>query len=251
MLARRIIPCLDIRAGRVVKGVGFQNLRDQGDPVACASRYMATGADELCFLDVTASIEERPLLLDLVRRLSCVLFIPFSVGGGVRSVDDARALLRAGADKISVNTAAVERPALLGELAEAFGNQCVVLSVDAARIGDAWMVTTHGGRTPTGRSVQAWVAEAVERGAGEILLNCIPTDGVRAGFDLELCTMVARAVAVPVIASGGAGSAEHFVELFTQAPVQAALAASIFHDGSLTPLDIKQRLAAAGVEARL
>ena len=251
MLTRRIIPCLDIRAGRVVKGVGFQNLRDVGDPVECAQAYMESGADELCFLDVTASIEDRPLLVDLVRRLSRVLFIPFSVGGGVGSVDDGRALLRAGADKISVNTAAVRRPELLSELAAAFGNQCVVLSIDAMREGDDWRVITHGGRQKTEMDVIDWVKRAVELGAGEILLNCIETDGVRGGFELDLTDRVAGAVSVPVIASGGAGSAEDFVALFTRSRAHAGLAASIFHDRSLTPNDIKRTLAAAGVEVRL
>jgi len=251
MLTRRIIPCLDIRGDRVVKGVRFQGLRDAGDPLERARRYAETGADEISFLDVTASIEDRPLLLDLLARLSRVLFIPFCVGGGVRQVDDARDLLRAGADKIGVNTAAVQRPELLSELAGAFGAQCVVLSIDALRQGEQWVVTTHGGREVTSRNVLDWARRAVELGAGEILLNCIDTDGVRGGFELELTDRVARAVPVPVIASGGAGNTRHFVELFTQTAAQAALAASIFHDGSLTPDDIKQALQLAGVEVRL
>jgi cyclase len=250
VLTRRIIPCLDIQGGRVVKGVTFSNLRDAGDPLERAQMYMNTGADELCFLDVTASIEDRPLLFDLLRRLSEVLFIPFSVGGGVRSVEDARSLLRAGADKISINTAAVNRPEVLGELAAAFGAQCVVLSVDALKAGSDWVVTTHGGRMRTKHRVLDWVKEAAERGAGEILLNCIDTDGKRAGFELDLTAQVADAVHVPVIASGGAGNAADFVALFTRTGAQAGLAASIFHDGTLTPQKIKDDLAAAGVEVR-
>ncbi|MCB9850139.1 MAG: imidazole glycerol phosphate synthase subunit HisF [Phycisphaerales bacterium] len=251
MLTRRIIPCLDIRGDRVVKGVKFQNLRDAGDPLERARAYMDAGADELCFLDVTASLEDRPLLLELLQRLSRVLFIPFSVGGGVRSVDDARDLLRSGADKVGVNTAAVSRPDLLNELARAFGNQCVVLSIDTRRDGDEWYVTTHGGRELTNRTARAWATEAVERGAGEILLNCIDTDGVRGGFELSLTDEIAALVPVPVIASGGAGSPQHFVDLFTKTGAQAGLAASIFHDGSTTPNDIKRALQSAGVEVRL
>jgi cyclase len=251
VLTRRIIPCLDIRGNRVVKGVQFADLRDAGDPLERAARYVQAGADEICFLDVTASLEERPLLLDLLVRLSRVLFVPFSVGGGVRRVTDAHDLLRAGADKIGVNTAAVQRPDLLGELALAFGVQCVVLSIDARRVGDDWRVTTHGGRELTERRALDWAQEAVERGAGEILLNCIDTDGVRNGFELELTDRVAQAVHVPVIASGGAGSPQHFVDLFKQTAAQAALAASIFHDGTTTPHEIKCALHDAGVEVRL
>ncbi|MEZ6085904.1 MAG: imidazole glycerol phosphate synthase subunit HisF [Phycisphaerae bacterium] len=251
MLARRIIPCLDIREGRVVKGVAFKNLRDAGDPVERARAYMAGGADELCFLDVTASIEDRPLLIDLIRKLSKVLFIPFTVGGGVRSVDDAKALLRAGADKVGVNTAAVTRPALVAELARQFGNQCVVLSIDALGQGDDAMVTTHGGREVTDRTVCDWAREAVELGAGEILLNSVDADGARSGFATALVERVIDAVSVPVIASGGAGSAADFVELFTKTRAHAGLAASIFHDGSTTPNDVKKVLKNKGVEVRL
>ena len=251
MLTRRIIPCLDIRGERVVKGVQFQNLRDAGDPLERAARYMDAGADELCFLDVTASLEERPLLLALIKRLSRVLFIPFSVGGGVRSVEDAYELLRAGADKIGVNTAAVERPGLLGELADAFGRQCVVLSIDTKLVDGVWYVTTHGSRELSSRRALDWVREGVERGAGEILLKCIDTDGVRGGFRLDLTEQVVGTVEVPVIASGGAGGAEHFVELFTRTGAHAGLAASIFHDGTTTPSAVKQALRAAGVEVRL
>jgi cyclase len=251
MLTRRIIPCLDIRADRVVKGVRFEQLRDAGDPLALAQSYMRDGADELCFLDVTASLEDRPLLLDLLARLARALFIPFSVGGGVRQVDDARQLLRAGADKIGVNTAAVRRPELLTELADAFGNQCVICSIDARRHAGDWFVTTHGGRELTERRVGDWAREAVDRGAGEILLNCIDTDGTRAGFALEFTDAIAGAVRVPVIASGGAGNTDDFVKLFSQTRAQAGLAASILHDGSTTCRAIKQTLAQAGIEVRL
>ncbi|GJM23798.1 MAG: imidazole glycerol phosphate synthase subunit HisF [Phycisphaerae bacterium] len=251
MLAKRIIPCLDIRDGRVVKGVAFKNLRDAGDPVERAEAYMATGADELCFLDVTASIDKHPLLVDLIRKLSKVLFIPFTVGGGVRSVDDAKALLRAGADKIGVNTAAVIRPDLIAELAAQFGNQCVVLSIDALGQGADAKVTTHGGREVTDRSVCDWAREAVELGAGEILLNSVDSDGVRGGFACELVERVVDAVSVPVIASGGAGDAADFVELFSKTRAHAGLAASIFHDGSTTPNDVKKVLRGEGIEVRL
>lgn len=251
MLTRRIIPCLDIRGERVVKGVKFQNLRDAGDPLERAQRYLEAGADELCFLDVTASLEERPLLLTLVKRLSRALFIPFSVGGGVRSVADAHDLLRAGADKIGVNTAAVQRPQLLTELADAFGRQCVVLSLDTCRVDGDWYVTTHGSRERSALRALDWARQGAALGAGEILLNCIDTDGVRGGFQLELTEQVVRAVEVPVIASGGAGSAEHFVELFTRTGAHAGLAASIFHDGTTTPQAVKQALRSAGVEVRL
>ncbi len=251
MLARRIIPCLDIRGGRVVKGVAFKNLRDAGDPVERAKAYMDGGADELCFLDVTASIEDRPLLIELVRKLSRVLFIPFTVGGGVRSVNDAKELLRAGADKIGVNTAAVARPELLEELAGHFGNQCVVLSIDALGQGIDAKVTTHGGREVTGRTVCDWAREAVELGAGEILLNSVDADGARSGFAIDLVERVIDAVRVPVIASGGAGSANDFAELFMHTRAHAGLAASIFHDGSTTPYDVKKLLQDKGVEVRL
>ncbi len=251
MLAKRIIPCLDVRGGRVVKGVAFKNLRDAGDPVERAKAYMDGGADELCFLDVTASIEDRPLLIELVRKLSKVLFIPFTVGGGVKCVDDAKELLRAGADKIGINTAAVQRPALIEELAGQFGNQCVVLSIDALGQGRDAKVTTHGGREVTDRNVCDWASEAVALGVGEILLNSVDSDGARSGFAMELVESVIDVVPVPVIASGGAGSAADFVELFTQTRAHAGLAASIFHDGSTTPNYVKKLLQNEGVEVRL
>lgn len=250
MLTRRIIPCLDIRAGQVVKGVGFQRLREVADPLERAKRYAETGADELCFLDVTASIEDRPLLLELVERVSQVLFIPFTVGGGVRQVDDARALLRAGADKVALSTAAVRSANLLTRLSEEFGRQCVVLSIDTIKTPHGWRVTTHGGRTVTSIDCVTWACEGVERGAGEILLNVIDADGRRDGFQLEITGAVADAVSVPVIASGGAGEAAHFVELFQRTQAAAGLAASIFHDDTWTPNSVKHLLRRHGIEVR-
>jgi len=251
MLTRRIIPCLDIAGGQVVKGVQFQNLRAMGDPLELARRHVEGGADELCFLDVTASVEARPLLLDLIRRLSEVVFVPFTIGGGLRSVDDARAILRAGADKVGVNTAAVQRPELVRELSEEFGAQCVVLSIDTCSRSDTWYVTTHGARVVTQTPSLEWAQQAVQLGAGEILLNAIDTDGQREGFSLDITDAICRAVNVPVIASGGAGGAKHFVAVFQQTSVSAALAASIFHDGSWTSNRLKQVLAEHGIEVRL
>ena len=251
MLTRRIIPCLDIRDGRVVKGVGFENLVDMGDPVERAAYYMSTGADEICFLDVTASLAKRPLLLSLVERLSQELFIPFTVGGGIRSTDDARALLRAGADKTAVNTAALLDPTLLIRLADEFGQQCVVLSIDTRRTARGWVVTTHGGRRTLDRTCLDWAREATSLGAGEILLNVINADGSRTGFDVEITAAVAAAVPTPVIASGGAGDVEHFVEVFRKTGAQAALAASIFHDNTWTANSVKRLLRERGIEVRL
>jgi cyclase len=245
-LTARIIPCLDVRAGRVVKGVRFADLRDQGDPAECARRYAEQGADEIVFLDVTAAPESRGTDLEWVERTARSVFVPLTVGGGVRSVEDARRLLLAGADKVGVNTAAVQRPELLRELAERFGSQCVVLSIDARRVvGSApsrWEVVTHGGRTSTGRDALEWVIEGVSRGAGEILLTSIDSDGTKGGYDLELIAAVARAVNVPVIASGGAGTPEHLGEALA-AGAAAVLAASIFHEGTYTVGEIKRRLA--------
>jgi cyclase len=250
MLTRRVIACLDIRGGRVVKGVGFENLRDVGDPLLCAQRYAADGADELCFLDVTASIEERALLYDLVRELSRTMFIPLTVGGGVRGTTDARSLLRAGADKVALNTAAVADPALISALAREFGSQCVVLSIDARQERDSWVVTTHGGRRSLPRTCIDWAREGADRGAGEILLNVIDTDGARNGFGLDITAALADAVTVPVIASGGAGHPDHFAELFLRTRASAALAASIFHDGSWTPATLKAHLRGRGINVR-
>jgi imidazole glycerol-phosphate synthase subunit HisF len=245
-LTARIIPCLDVRDGRVVKGVRFQDLRDQGDPAECARRYAEQGADEIVFLDVTAAPERRGTDLEWVERTARSVFVPLTVGGGVRSVDDARRLLLAGADKVGVNTAAVARPALLRELAEQFGSQCVVLSIDARRVAGSrppsWEVVTHGGRTTTGRDALQWAVEGVERGAGEILLTSIDSDGTKSGYDLELLGAVTRAVNVPVIASGGAGSPEHLGDALA-AGAAAVLAASIFHEGTHTVGDVKRRLA--------
>lgn len=251
MLTRRIIPCLDVKDGNVVKGVQFQNLRPMGDPLDLARRHVEGGADELCFLDVTASIEARPLLIDLIRRLSEVVFVPFTIGGGIRSVADARDILRAGADKVGVNTAAVQRPQLLRELSEEFGAQCVVLSIDACSRGATWYVTTHGGRMLTDRSALDWAQQAVDLGAGEILLNAIDTDGQRKGFSIGITDAVCRAVKVPVIASGGAGGAEDFVQVFQKTGCSAALAASIFHDDSWTSNRLKEVLHERGIEVRL
>ena len=249
-LTCRVIPCLDVRDGRVVKGVKFRNLRDQGDPAEHAARYDAQGADEIVFLDITAAPEGRDTDRDWVRRTAEQVFIPLTVGGGVRQVDDASALLRSGADKVAINTAAVENPPLLDALAERFGSQCVVLSVDAKRVAGGWEVVTYGGRSPRGRDAVGWIVEAVERGAGEILLTSIDADGTQAGYDLELLREVTSRVAVPVIASGGAGRPEHLAEALG-AGSAAVLAASIFHHGTYTVGEVKRRLAAAGFPMRL
>jgi cyclase len=255
MLARRIIPCLDVKEGRVVKGVRFVNLADAGDPVEVASRYDAEGADELCFLDITASHEERPIILDVVARTAERAFMPLTVGGGVRTVDDVRALLKAGADKVSINTAAVTRPALVREAAERFGTQCVVVAIDARR-RDAddpargWEVFTHGGRTPTGRDAVAWAAEVEEAGAGEILLTSMDRDGTRLGYDLELTRAVVERVGIPVIASGGAGSLGDLYDGLTVGGASAVLVASLFHYGEHTVGEAKAHLRARGVAVR-
>jgi cyclase len=254
MLAKRIIPCLDVKGGRVVKGVSFVNLRDAGDPVVQAHAYAEAGADELTFLDINASLEHRGTLIEMVERVADALFIPFTVGGGVRSVDDFRALLRAGADKVSINTSAVENPTLLAEAAERFGCQCVVVAIDAARIQEPgarhWEVFTHGGRINTGRNAVDWATEVEYLGAGEILLTSIDRDGTQTGFDLELTRAVAEAVNIPVIASGGAGRLEDFALVLTQGQADAALAASLFHDGILTVREVKRSLRDHGVWVR-
>src|SRR5919201_302274 len=251
MLAKRIIPCLDVDRGRVVKGTRFVALRDAGDPIALASRYDSDGADELVFLDITASAERRRTVVELAARVAERLTIPFCVGGGIDGVDVALAVLRAGADKVAVNTAAVRTPAILGEIARRAGTQAVVVAIDARRLADGeYEVVVEGGRTPAGVDAVRWARRAVDAGAGEILLTSIDRDGTRDGFDLELTRRVAAAVNVPVIASGGAGTVSHFVELFARTGAGAALAASIFHDGVVSVPALKAALASAGVEIR-
>ena len=260
MLTKRIVPCLDVQEGRVVKGVKFLDLRDAGDPVQAAVAYDAQGADELVFLDITASHEDRSIMLDVVRRTAEVLYIPFTVGGGVRTVEDVRVLLRAGAEKVSFNTAALQRPEVIREAAERFGSQCIVVAIDARKTEPAiadlaapaptWHVYTHGGRRPAGRDAIEWAQEAVTLGAGEILLTSMDRDGTKDGYDLELTRAIADAVTVPVIASGGAGTLEHFREAVTEADASAALAASLFHFGTYTIAEVKDYLAERGVEVR-
>jgi cyclase len=242
MLAKRIIPCLDVDKGRVVKGTKFVNLKDAGDPVEIAKRYNEEGADELVFLDITASSDKRDILLEVVTKTAEQVFIPLTVGGGVRTVDDFRTLLSAGADKVSVNTAAVNNPKLLTDAAALFGNQCVVLAIDAKKVGTKkWEVFIHGGRTSTGRDAIEWAKEGEKRGAGEILLTSMDADGTKAGYDLELTKAISKAVKIPVIASGGAGEKEHFAEAF-KAGASAALAASLFHFKELGISELKDYL---------
>ena len=247
---KRVIPCLDVDAGRVVKGIGFVDLRDAGDPVELAARYDMAGADELVFLDITATSDKRETVVDLARRAAEEVFIPFTVGGGIRSVQDAQAVLDAGADKVSVNSAALARPGLIDELAQTFGSQCVVLAIDAKGRGDrTWEAHLAGGRTPTGLDAVEWAKIGVERGAGEILLTSMDRDGTEAGYDLALTAAVAREVGVPVIASGGAGALEHLAPA-VEAGADAVLCASIFHYGQHTVAEAKSALAAAGVAVR-
>ena len=252
MQLKRIIPCLDVDAGRVVKGTNFVDIRDAGDPVELAARYDLEGADELVFLDITATHEKRDTIVELARRTADQVFVPFTIGGGIRTVEDAQAVLDAGADKVAVNSAAVARPELIGEMAEVFGAQCVVLAIDAkARPdGSGWEVFVAGGRTPTGRDVVAWAQEGVRRGAGEILLTSMDRDGTNDGYDLELTRAVSEAVSVPVIASGGAGELEHLVEALA-CGASAALCASIFHYGAHTIAEAKAHIAAAGIPVRI
>jgi cyclase len=255
MLAKRIIPCLDIADGRVVKGVHFVNLRDAGDPVEQAKIYDAAGADELVFLDISATPEGRATVVDTVRRVADQVFMPLAVGGGIRSVDDMRKLLLAGADKVSVNSAAVRNPDLLSEGADRFGSQCIVLAIDARRLNDTssirWEVVVNGGRTPTGKDAIDWAIRAVEKGAGEILLTSMDADGTLGGFDIPLTRAIAEAVNVPVIASGGAGSPQHFADVLTDGKADAALAASLFHDGKLSIFELKNQLSKQGIQVRL
>jgi cyclase len=252
MALKRVIPCLDVDQGRVVKGTNFVGLRDAGDPVELAERYDAEGADELVFLDITASHEARETIVELARRTADNVFIPFTIGGGIRSVEDAQAVLDAGADKVSVNSSALERPELIEELAAVFGSQCVVIAIDAKRADGSWDVYTHGGRNRVeGREAVAWAREAVALGAGEVLLTSMDRDGTSDGYDLELTKAVADAVDVPVIASGGAGELDHLVAAVNDGHADAVLCASIFHYGAHTVAEAKERMDAAGIPVRL
>lgn len=250
-LAHRIIPCLDTDGARVVKGVHFEGLRDAGDPVELAARYNSEGADELVVLDIAAARDDRPTFLETIRRVAEQLAIPLTAGGGIRSLEDARAVVRAGADKVTVNTAAVERPALLGELSREFGAQAVVLAIDAKRVDDLWQVRVRGGRTGTEWNAEDWARHGVEMGTGEILLTSVDRDGTQAGFDLALTAAISRAATVPVIASGGAKLPQHFLEVFTEGAADAALAASIFHDQVQSIRGLKAYLQSKGVTVRL
>jgi cyclase len=251
-LAKRVIPCLDVTAGRVVKGVNFVSLRDAGDPVEIAARYDAEGADELCFLDITASSDDRDILLHVIEAVAAQVFIPLTVGGGVRKVEDVRRLLNAGADKVSINTAAVQNPALVEEASGKVGNQCIVVAIDAKRrAGGGWEVYTHGGRKPAGLDAVAWAQRMHAAGAGEILLTSMDRDGTRDGFDLELTRAVAEAVGVPVIASGGVGSMDHLAAGVLEGRADAVLAASVFHFGDFSVRAAKEHMRARGIEVRL
>ncbi len=250
-LAHRIIPCLDTDGARVVKGVNFVGLRDAGDPVALAARYNAEGADELVVLDIAASRDRRPTFLETIRRVAVELSIPLTAGGGIRTLDDARSVIRAGADKVTVNTAAVARPELLSELSNEFGAQAVVLAIDAKRLNDHWDVMVRGGRESANRDALGWAQKGVELGAGEILLTSVDRDGTQIGFDKPLTAAISRAVSVPVIASGGAKLPEHFAEIFIEGSADAALAASIFHDSVQSIRELKQYLSARSIEVRL
>ena len=253
MYTKRIIPCLDVNNGRVVKGVNFVNLQDAGDPVEIAAAYDKAGADELVFLDITASSDGRKTVADMVRRVAERVFIPFTVGGGIRTVEDFRALLREGADKISVNSAAIDRPELICEAADKFGSQCVVVAIDAKRCADGsgWNIYKHGGRIDTGIDALSWVEKVYQLGAGEILLTSMDCDGTKAGYDIELTKRVSGLVPIPVIASGGAGSPEHFYDALTEGGAEAALAASLFHYKELTIREVKEYLRGRGVSVRL
>lgn len=250
MYAKRIIPCLDVNNGRVVKGMSFVNLVDAGDPVECAKQYDAQGADELVFLDITASSDSRNITIDMVEKVANTIFIPFTVGGGIRSVDDFNALLRAGADKVSVNSAAVYRPELISEAAYKFGSQCVVAAIDAKRNGSGWEVYVHGGRTPMGIDAVEWAVKCESLGAGEILLTSMDEDGQKKGYDLELTRAVSERVGIPVIASGGAGALEHFYDAFTVGKADAVLAASLFHFGEIPIPELKKYLSENGIPVR-
>ena len=250
MLNKRIIPCLDVKDGRVVKGINFVQLRDAGDPVNCARAYDEAGADELVFLDITASFENRKTLIDVVNRTADQVFMPLTVGGGISNVNDIRDLLNAGADKVSLNTAVVREPGLVRRAANIFGSQCIVVAIDAKRAGNRWEVFTHGGRNATGKDALLWAKEAESAGAGEILLTSMDTDGTKNGYDIALTAAVAKAVNIPVIASGGAGTLEHFHQVFTQTGADAALAASVFHFGEISIGEVKEYLKEQKVNVR-
>lgn len=251
MYAKRIIPCLDVKNGRVVKGMSFVNLVDAGDPVECAKQYDAQGADELVFLDITASSDSRNITIDMVEKVANTIFIPFTVGGGIRSVDDFNALLHAGADKVSVNSAAVARPELISEAAYKFGSQCVVAAIDAKRNGDSWEVYVHGGRKPMGIDAVEWAVKCADLGAGEILLTSMDEDGQKKGYDLGLTKAISERVNIPVIASGGAGALEHFYDAFTVGKADAVLAASLFHFGEIPIPELKKYLNEKNIPVRL
>ena len=251
MLTKRIVPCLDVDHGRVVKGVKFQGLQDVDDPVELAKHYSDIGADELVFYDITASNEEREIFLDVVEKTAYNVYIPFTVGGGIRTIDDFNKVLRAGADKVSVNSAAVKNPQLITEAALKFGSQCVVLSIDAKRSGDSWEVYVNGGRTPTGIDAVEWAVRGEKAGAGELVLNSLDADGVKTGFDLELNRVISESVTLPVIASGGAGTKEHFLEVFREGKADAGLAASVFHFGEIDIRELKKYLKENGVNMRI
>jgi imidazole glycerol-phosphate synthase subunit HisF len=250
MLTKRIIPCLDVRDGKTVKGIHFEEMREVGDPVELGKFYAANGADELVFLDITATNEKRTAFTELITRIAHEIDIPFTVGGGISSLKDVSAYLDAGADKISVNSAVLRNPDLLNELAANFGSQCIVAAIDVKRAGDSWMVFSNGGREQTGRNVLEWAKEAEDRGAGEILLTSMDRDGSRDGFDVSISKMISSSVSIPVIASGGAGTVDHFYEIFSEGQVDAALAASIFHYKEITIKDLKKYLIEQGIEIR-
>ena len=251
MLAKRIIPCLDVRDGKVVKGINFVGIKEVGDPVELAKQYSDSGADEIVYLDITASHEGRATMLDVVRRTAEVVFVPLTVGGGIRTIDDVRDTLRAGSDKVGINSAAVRNPELINEAAKLFGRQCIVAAVDAKRVDDgSWHVVINGGRIDTGKDLLEWVQELEERGAGEILLTSMDADGTKAGYDLEMTKAVCDLVNIPVIASGGAGSVDDFADVFAATGCDAALAASLFHYGELTIDEVKDAMRARGIPAR-
>jgi len=251
MLTKRIIPCLDVKNGEVVKGICFKQLKGVGDPPAMASEYQEQTADEIVFLDITASLDNRDTMLDVVQRTAETLFIPLTVGGGIRSFSDVRKTLSRGADKTSINTAALARPKLITECSEAFGSQCIVVAIDAKRVSGSWEVYTHSGTKPTGKDAIEWAKEACERGAGEILLTSMDADGTKAGYDIELTRTVVRSVNIPVIASGGCGTLEHIIEVLKDGEADAALAASIFHYGQHTVREVKEAAMAEGIPVRM